>query len=223
MISKLKEMFQKLISFFSFNSNNNFVQEIKSMESEIMKIKKEISCRTLETTVHWEEIEPFCGFKKKNKQHLLIADDNNGVVELVKEDMNFILEENNKEFPINKDNLEIVSITDSLAPYRIMKTCENEKEICNVDYAIIDIVFGDFVVKNGELLYMDGIDLVEYLIKINPNIKTCLFTGCYLSENSKEKQKIVEKLGEEYLLNNVLEKSPFMKDRIKFYKNYFVN
>jgi len=203
----------------NFKQKDTFNDELEDMEQEILNIKNEIFKKTLESTTHWEDIKPFCGFYKKNKKHLLIADDNNGVTDLVKDDLETIITQ--KDFVLKKEEMEIVSITDSLAPYRIMKTCENKTQICEVDFAIIDIVFGDFVVKNGELLYMDGIDLVEYLQTINPNIKTCLFTGCYLSEVSKEKQKIIEKLGQDYLDNNVLTKTPFFTERIIFFNNFF--
>jgi CheY-like chemotaxis protein len=225
---KKNSLFQKIQKIFSsfFVCKTNIetdILELQEMENNIAKIREEISKRTLEITPHWNDIEPFCGFSDVNKKHLLIADDNKGVADLIKSDLEELMlnKNNSNSLEINKNNTEIVAIVDSLAPYRIMKTCEVTKDICVVDYAIIDIVFGDFVVKDGELLYMDGIDIVKYLQDINPNIKTCLFTGCYLSEASKEREKIIEKLGKDYLENNILEKTPFISDRLKFYKKFF--
>jgi len=224
----LKNIKSKLVNIFS-NKNKSEITEEDIFE--ISKIKEELQKETFEKLKKWEDLSYFCGFKDYDKKHILVTDDNKGVTELVLKDLKRILTKNVDisadietlklidSVKLSYEDVEIRPIVDSYAPYRIQKTCDNyDKTLCSLDYAIVDIVFGESVIKNGRKYTMDGIDLVYYLHKINPNVKTCIFTGCYLDNHfSKEKEKIIKLLGEDYLKNNVLTKTPYFDDRAKFF------
>jgi len=197
----------------------------------ISKIRKEIEEETLKVLTNWEDVPLLeCIHQNTDKKKLLIADDNGEVAKVVKSSIEAIL---TKKFSskisietimmvdkinISPNDIEIITLTDELAPYRIIKTCTLDTCFCKLDYAVVDILFGSFVVKDGKKIYYDGIDVVHFLHKINPNIRTCLFTGCSVgSEFSKEREKIITLLGEDYLKNNVLVKTTYLEERVKFF------
>jgi len=224
-LSKIKDL-------FTSKKESKIIQKDIEKEYEfIKKIREEIRQNELTTLVKWEELEPFCSFKDKNTKHVLILDDDKSSANLIEKDLITILnkdytnrnyskktKEAIKNNKIKKDSevYEIKTIDDVYAPYKVIKTCEEfMEELCYVDLAIVDIIFGEYVIKDGKKIYLDGIDVAEYLINRNPNAKIILFTGCYLDNDfSIEKEKIVEKLGVEFLRNNVVEKTPDYNERI---------
>jgi len=204
-------MFERIKKLLGFGKDN------KDVNSEIIsKMNKEIKQKTMQSLIAWEDIKPICFDKRKIEEDktMIIVDDNYGAAKLIEEDI--------EKLDISKKTHSFV-ITDDYAPYRIQKTCDTETpELCEIDYAIIDIVFGTSILKDGEMLFLDGIDLAAYLFNKNPNVKLCLFTGCNLDANySKEREKIVLLLGENFLENNVLDKTPNDEVRIDFLKRIF--
>ena len=220
---------EKIKGFFNKKSNNN-----SSLDNEwelISKIRKEIEDETFSVLTKWEDVPLLeCMHRHSNNKKLLIADDNGEVARVVKSTIESML---NKKFSskisfetismvdkisLAPKDLDVIAVTDELAPYRIIKSCKIDECFCKLDYAVVDIMFGTFVIKDEKKIYYDGIDVVHFLHQINPNIKTCLFTGCSVgSEFSKEREKIIELLGEDYLKNNVLVKTTYLEERVKFF------
>jgi len=226
----MKSVLKWLKNLFKQEQDSDIIySDIQKDIELIKKLREEIKSNDLKHLKRWEDLEPFCSFSYGEKKHILIVDDDKSAVDLVKRDIYTILSNNLLNRNINStvkeriSNLhvdsskyEIRTIDDVFAPYRVIKTCDlSDPTLCNIDYAAIDIIFGEFVLKDGEKIYMDGIDLVKYLLDKNPNAKICLFTGCYLNnEFSIEKEKIIELLGEDFLKNNVIEKTPDTNYRI---------
>jgi len=226
----MRSVLKWIKNIFKQKQENDIVySDIQKDIKLIKKLREEIKINDLKHLRKWEDLEPFCSFSHNNKKHILIVDDDKSAVDLVKRDINTILSNNLLNRNISStlkerishlnteySKYEIRTIDDVFAPYRVIKTCDLfDSTLCNIDYAAIDIIFGEFVLKDGEKIYMDGIDLVKYLLDKNPNAKICLFTGCYLNnEFSIEKEKIIELLGEDFLKNNIIEKTPDTNYRI---------
>ena len=218
-LDKIKGMFSK----------RDREAEQRANTEELTREIEDIKSMLYDNLHKWEDVEIMeCLTKKTDKKRLLIIDDYNAITNIVKDDLGLILDkkidkplspETIKKIDslnITKDDIEICSVSSELAPYIVYKSCLHTK--CYFDYAIIDILYGDFIVKDGEKLYLDGIDIVNILVKNNPNAKTILFTGCYLDNfYNKERESIIKNLGEDYLRNNIISKTEEIDKRISFF------
>lgn len=214
-INTIKSFFQK-----------KTVKEEQEIPTQDIQALKDILYRNLPK---WEDLETVeCLLKKTDKKRILIVDDYGAITTLVKKDLAVIFKKDFKkqlehktikmieEVNMNENDLDICIISSELAPYIIQKTCSAGK--CFFDYAIVDILFGDFIIKNSHKIYLDGIDIVKTLQKNNPNVKAVLFTGCYLDNfYNSERKKIKEELGQEFLENKILIKTESIDKRIQFF------
>ena len=221
----------KIKSFFGFKNNevedNNLPSDIE-IKNEVEDIKSML----YNNLPNWDDIKKEeCLYSKTSKKKLLIIDDYESITKIIKKDVDTILSKDFKKqlkpetiklverVNLEVSDVEICIISSELAPYIVYKTCDEGKE-CYFDYAIIDILYGDFIIKDGKKIYLDGIDIVSILKKHNPNVKTVLFTGCYLDNfYNKERKKIKEMIGEDYLNNNIIIKTESMDNRIEFFIN----
>lgn len=215
-LTKIKNLFKK--------KNPNI--RINKDSKEIMDELKEAF---YEKTANWEDVPLMnCLKDKTEKKKLLIIDDYAAVTNLIKKDLNIISEKNFRKqlniktikmidtLNIKLEDIETCIVTGELAPYIVYKTCEEYE--CAFDYAIIDILFGDFVIKDGIKIYFDGISVAKLLKKINPNIKIVLFTGCYLDNYyNKEEKRIRDELGEDYITSKILIKTEDLDTRLQFF------
>lgn len=221
------KILDKIKNLFSKKAPNE--EEVES--SQDIQLLKDVLYRNLPK---WEDLGVVeCLFKKTNKKRILIVDDYGAITTLVKKDLLAIFRKDFKkqlehktiqmieDVQLSEEDVDVCIVSNELAPYIIQKTCSEGK--CFFDYAIIDILFGDFIIKDNHKLYLDGIDIVKTLKKNNPNVKTVLFTGCYLDNfYNSERKKIKEKLGQEYLENKILIKTESIDKRIQFFiKNLF--
>ena len=218
-LKKIKGMFSK----------NNTEAEQKADTEELTREIEDIKSMLYDNLYKWEDVPVMeCLTKKTDKKRLLIIDDYNAITNIVKDDLELILNKKiNKKLSaetikriesldLSEDDIEICAVSSELAPYIVYKSCMNTK--CYFDYAIIDILYGDFIVKDGKKLYLDGIDIVNILVKNNPDAKTVLFTGCYLDNfYNKERESIIKNLGEDYLRNNIMSKTEEIDNRISFF------
>lgn len=210
-------------------SKNNTEAEKKADTEELNREIADIKSMLYDNLYKWEDVPVMdCLTKKTDKKRLLIIDDYNAITNIVKDDLELILSKNiNKKLSaetikkieslnISEDDVEICAVSSELAPYIVYKSCMHAK--CYFDYAIIDILYGDFIVKDGNKLYLDGIDIVNILLENNTEAKTMLFTGCYLDNfYNKERESIIKNLGEDYLMNNIMSKTEEIDNRISFF------
>ena len=219
---------EKIKSFFAKRKQIQQDKEKEELLKEIQEIKKSV----YESLPRWEDVPTLeclkeaCRVKKKK---ILIIDDYGAITKLVKKDLNIIFHKIYEKqlslevikkietLSLNPDDFDLCLVSSELAPYIVYKSCL-EADTCCFDYAIVDILYGDFIIKDGKKFYLDGIDIIELLKQKNPNIKVVIFTGCFLDNFfNKEKNKIIEKLGEEFLRKNVLIKTENLNNRLEFF------
>lgn len=211
---------EKIKSFFSKKDNEK--QEKEEALKELVSLRNSMYFNLKK----WDEI-PIFNCKTKNKKRLLIMDDYDAVTKIIREDLDTIfyrkydaaLSKSTIELidslTLTRDEIEICEVSTGIAPYIVYKSCLEELDNCCFDFAILDIIFGDYVLKEDKKFYLDGIDIAKFLLDKNPNIKEVFFTGCFMDSTfNSEKDKIINRLGEDYYKNNIIEKTDSKDERI---------
>ncbi len=170
--------------------------EIKEIDELSFELKKELLKNALQK---YEKLN----YSKNHKYYFLLADDNSNSIKLMLNDLNYIFKKpslitneiHNEKIIQKRDKLyekiknldfETIIAQGDTAPYSIIKSLDNIK----IDYAILDIIFGGVLVYKNRTYIFDGIDIAECILKNNPNAVILFYTGCNLSENSEEYNKI---------------------------------
>ena len=184
--------------------HQNF-KEIKRTEEE--ENKKLIEIDNLQPLKKFEEIDSISIQESNldpNKLTIMIADDHPGSIRLMKNDIETILKDPDFNFELNDsvktriynlnekygkiDKYNILKFSTNYAPYIFQKTCE--KYSLKIDLAILDIIYGGIVAKEGKKYTQDGIDIAEYILSKNNKSVIIFYTGCDIEESSHEYNRI---------------------------------
>jgi len=220
---KIKEL---IFRIFKGNQKTNKETISKEEEAEALKELQEVHKSLYKHLPKWEEI-PLLNCES-DKKRILVMDDYRAVTDVVFDDLEVILTKR-YETGLDKETIELIDrlklsfndveicrVSSNLAPYIVYKSCVENKNDCLFDFGIIDIIFGDFINKDGKKFYLDGIDIIEYIKNKNPDFKSVIFTGCFLDGMySREKDKIITKLGEEFYNHNIIQKAESKNKRIQ--------
>ena len=180
---------------------NEMYKEILESQKNLIKLKEKIKTKQKiinETKI--PEIDP-------EKFILFYSDDHPGALFQMFNDIRVVLEkrthiadieddliEEINKFELNLDFFNIISFKTDEAPFQIEYFLE--KNIIP-DIAILDIIFGGIILRNQEIVTIDGIDIAEEIFKKNPKAVILFYTGCNLSEYSKEGEKLKKLLENE--------------------------
>lgn len=155
------------------------------------------------------------GDKDLSKPGILLIDDNPGIVSFLEDDFEVLYKENK----INLNKYNIFSFTSKMAAYMFMATVRKYGDL-NIKYAIIDITLGGIVTTIDNIIKLTGVDVLEMLLEMNPDIKYIFYTGNQMNVYIKPIADIMEqykKLTKKDINDIVLFKTSLsMRDRQQF-------
>ena len=133
-----------------------------------------------------EHVEDF----DKNLKNLIIIDDNFGMINFLKNDIEILI----SEHKIEKCN--IFTFSNSSAAFEL-ETFMRENPNILFSFGIIDITFGGRRTQNdGHNIVYTGVDVVSMLYKQNKNIKYMLLTGNNLNPAIRSNRKLIKKFND---------------------------
>ena len=204
-----------------FKSNNESYDKIIKTTKELLDKTQEeyIDLSNLDYFLRDEIIKELDDEKYHKKDYkcpengycFLLADDNRNSVKLMNNDLKYIFKqpslienEINNEDLIEKRNAlseelknikySIIEADGDYAPFNLVKSI---KSGLNIDFALLDVIFGGMIIHNNKTYILDGIDLAECILYNNQNAVIVFYTGCNVSQNSDEYNKI-QKLVNKY-------------------------
>jgi len=154
----------------------------------------------------------------KDKDTILIIDDNIGMVSFLIDDIEYFKEEG-----IIDNDINIISIHSSHAVFKYEALQEKYNNL-NIKWAIIDITFGGSVMsKDGNIIYT-GVDVYKILKEHNKNFKFLFYTGNNLNPYIRSNSILIDKFKElsdgKDIMEDVLFKTSMdMDNRRKYIKD----
>ena len=123
----------------------------------------------------------------EDKPSILLVEDNEGVVNFLKEDVQY-LEENGL---LNNREYNILTFTSNLAAFNFEVA---QRKMCglNIKYAILDITLGGSIMTEDGNIKYTGVDVYEMILKYNPNVKVLFYTGNNLNPYINANAKLIE-------------------------------
>lgn len=112
----------------------------------------------------------------KNKNSILIIDDNPGIISFMKDDI-----ENLDKYGVNIDDYNIITFTTKMAAYQFEVTQRYYGGL-NIQYAIIDLTLGGTLFSNKGNVKYTGIDVLQQIMVYNPEVKYLFYTGNSLNK-----------------------------------------
>jgi len=156
--------------------------------------------------------------KDFSKSGILLIDDNPGIVSFLEDDFDVLSEENK----IDLNNYNIFSFTSKMAAFMFIATVRKYGNL-NIKYAVIDITLGGIVNTVDKIIKLTGIDVLEVLLEMNPDLKYILYTGNQMNAYIKPIANIMKhykKITNKDINDSVLFKTSLgMKDRQQFILN----
>lgn len=153
--------------------------------------------------------------KDLSKPGILIIDDNPGIVSFLEDDFE-VLDEEGK---INIEDYNIFSFTSKSAGYMVMATIRKYGNL-NIQYAIIDITLGGTINTTEKIIKLTGVDILEILLEMNPNLKYIFYTGNLMNHYIKPIANIMKQYKEitgKDITDDILFKTELnMKDRQRY-------
>ncbi len=123
----------------------------------------------------------------KNKESILILDDNEGMVSFLLDDLNFF----NKSGQLNLDDYNVLTFSGYNAGFDF-ETTQEFHEGLNIKYAIIDITLGGSnMTKDGNIIYT-GVDVFEMIQKYQDDFKFIFYTGNNMNTHIKANVRIMD-------------------------------
>lgn len=204
MISFLKKMFNSTEENETVN-----VEQIKILN--LNDIKKHFESIAAGNDVGYKpNLDIIDEIKSKiipNKKILFILDDEPNVVDIIVEDITYILE----KYSI-VDKFQIIPMVGKEVGFDFLAVLNED---IHIDCLITDITFAGNNKINGENFIIDGIDVV-ILTKMKFNdIEYILFTGNALTENNHRTFNFVKKF-QEYMIDNIFDKVIIKSKNIDF-------
>ena len=202
----------KIDNFEHFNKileiNKRLIESTKN-QTKILDDDIKYTIEELKKTLNnLEKKKKFKIYKCDANYCFLLADDNPSSLLLMENDLKYILglpsfveeEIKNEKIICERENIiskisylekfnfnyQIIKATGELAPFNLILSMLNGLKI---DYAVLDIIFGGIIESNGKPLFLDGIDVAEYILENNNKAVIIFYTGCDLNEITEEYNK----------------------------------
>ena len=194
-------------SLEQFKEMNEKYKEILESQKNLIKLKEKIKTKQkIINEIKIPEIDP-------EKFILFYSDDHPGALFQIFNDIRVILEkrthivdiendliEDINNFKLTIDFFNILSFKTDEAPFQIEYFLE--KNIIP-DIAVLDIIFGGIILKDHEIITIDGIDIAEEILKKNSKAVILFYTGCNLAVHSKEGEKLKKLLENKKFKDNI--------------------
>ena len=197
-INSINKINKKLL-IVTKEKNEILNNEVLELKNSLLKFQKSYDKNKLKI------------LKCEKKYCFLLSDDNSSSILLMENDLKFILglpslveneisdnivkEKNNlllklkNSVNLNTDNTSIIKISGENSPLNIILSLLNGLKI---DYAVLDIIFGGLIEINNKRLFIDGIDVAEFILDMNNKAVIIFYTGCDLNETTEEYNKLSE-------------------------------
>ena len=148
-----------------------------------------------------------------SKPGILIIDDNEGICSFLEDD----LEEMDEEEMINMDSYNLFIFSGRDCAYKLLGTLRNKD--LNIQKAIIDITYGGSVSTSNGNIKLNGVDVFEVLLELDPNLRYIFYTGNQMNTHIKAIGALMKKytiITKKKITDNILFKTQFnMDDRRK--------
>lgn len=155
----------------------------------------------------------------KNKQSILLIDDNPGVVSFLRDDIEAILKKHSLDY-------NIIEFTGINAVYKFLATLQHYNSL-NITKAVIDITYGGSVQTNNGSIRLNGVDVFKALIEKFPELQFCFYTGNQLNpyiKRNKATMDYFKNIYYENILEHVLYKTSMnMDSRIAYFEQKLFN
>jgi len=236
-------------SINSTEKAKNGAEEIINLEKEAIEIDEEIlkTFEEQEKTINqfqknYSEIEPLdldnIDFSKFT---IIISDDHLGSLKSIITDIKMILKNETQFSSINSETLirikkikekfeslygsfydiNLITFNTDYAPYIIEKTLEKYPEL-KPNIAILDIIYGGFLIKDKKNYILDGVDIAEKIVERSPNCLIDFYTGCDLNKNSAEANKInnLSKKTQVHITDKDIDDNHRLKPLIRLFESF---
>ena len=131
----------------------------------------------------------------KAKDSILLVEDNEGVINFLEEDIDYLIEQ--KKI---KDKYNILSFTGTLAAFNF-EVSQRKLNGLNIKYAILDITLGGSIMTESGNLKYTGVDVLEMIFKYNPEVSFLFYTGNnlnpYINANARLIKQFKDMTGED--------------------------
>jgi hypothetical protein len=212
MFNKLKEYFfpkkDKIENYFTKTYKKDVCKTIKNCEGNCGESFYCTDCG-LRDKCSWIQKDIIFD---KNKDSILIIDDNSGLVSFLRDDIETICIENG----VDINSLNILEFSSKYAAYTFIATHRYFGSL-NIKYAIIDITFGGSVQTHTGNVRLTGVDVFEEIYKTEgESLKFIFYTGNQLNPYIKSNQKLMEQFNEIYhdsILHHVIYKTSLSMDK----------
>jgi len=129
----------------------------------------------------------------KDKESILILDDNPGIISFMLDDIDFIDTDTSNDF--KKDNFNIITFDTNYAAYYFEAT-QHYYGGLNIKYAILDLTLGGTMqTDNGPVKYT-GVDVYQQILIYDPDVEVIFYTGNSLNEYVRTSANIIKQYGE---------------------------
>ena len=158
----------------------------------------------------------------RDKDSFFIIDDNEGMVSFLEDDLYFLEESG----VLNLKDINVISLSGNYSGFTFEVLQEKEKGL-NIKWAIIDITLGGSIMTSKGNLKYTGIDVLEMILKYNPDVNYIFYTGNNLNPYIKRTRNMMDKfkkITNDDIENHVLFKTSLdMDDRRRYLAKKFFN
>jgi len=228
LVEKIKSFFKKekeeiKENRYKNNEDNDFQTDIQDEKNNLDKCNNclfRLHCK-IKSNVKLCEKYRLPENYDPNKKTILLIDDNFGIISFLEDDIKHIF----KKYNLNEEEYNIITFSSQDAAIKTIFLTLNEKDF-KVDYAIIDLTYGAIIKTDNGNVKFNGVDVLCYLYKKNPNIKFIFYTGNALNKSIKTINDMIDKFKKCYgkdLDEFVINKNQFSYDeRFEiFYERFF--
>jgi len=129
----------------------------------------------------------------RNKESILILDDNPGIISFMLDDIDFIDADMSNNF--KKDDFNIITFDTNYAAYYFEAT-QHYYGGLNIKYAILDLTLGGTMQTDIGPVKYTGIDVFQQILIYNPDVEVIFYTGNSLNEYVRTSANIIKQYSE---------------------------
>jgi len=203
-------------------SNEQYLSDTQPIDDDICAF------RTPDCICSPDEPHAFCAWANEiafdaSKPSIIIIDDNPGMVSFLKDDLEFLDEEE----ILNLDDYNLITFETPFAAFDF-KRAQTANDGLNIKFAILDITLGGSrMTEQGNIKYT-GVDIFEMILNYNSDVKALFYTGNQLNPHIKASKKLIEQYtkltdGKDIKDHILYKTSMDMDDRRKFFAEFFTN
>jgi len=123
----------------------------------------------------------------KNKDSLLIIDDNEGLVSFLLDDIEYF----NEKGIIDLDKINVITMSSNMAGFNL-EVAQRKLNGLRIKWAIIDITLGGSIMTPEGNKKYTGVDVYEMIIDYNPEMKFIFYTGNNLNPHIKTNSLLIK-------------------------------